>query len=151
MDDHDQVGQQPVEHAALSSSARVPRPSTTLEAVRGRRVLLLVAAAVAYAWWVAGLRAFTWPALVAVGVAGAAAIVAGTRGRRPPARLPRGTLVWAVLLALLAGWELAAYLQSPRADHPTLSSLADPVLDWRPARALAFLGWFALGVDLARR
>ena len=52
---------------------------------------------------------------------------------------------------LLVGWELAADFQHPRADHPTLSALADPVIDWRPARALAFLAWIALGADLSRR
>ena len=111
----------------------------------------LVAVAVAYAWWTAALRPFTWTALLAVGVAGGAAILVGTRRRREAAGAPDGALVWAILLALLAGWELAAYVQHPRADHPTLSSLANEVLDWRPARAVAFLGWLGIGVDLARR
>ena len=117
-------------------------------------VLVVTGAAVAYAWWTAGLRPFTWPALVAVGVAGAAAIVFGSRRRGATAsssREPRRALPWAVLCALLAGWEVAAYLQHPRADHPTLSALADQVLDWRPARALAFLVWLVVGADLARR
>ena len=102
----------------------------------------------------AGLRPFTWPALVSVGIAGAAAIVFGTFRRRPSgsdAEDGRRALTWAILLALLAGWELAAYVQSPRADHPTLSVLADQLLDWRPARAVAFLAWMAVGTDLARR
>lgn len=60
-------------------------------------------------------------------------------------------MAWAVLFALLAGWELAAYLQHPRADHPTLSALADHLFDWRPARALGFLAWMAVGADIARR
>ncbi len=113
-----------------------------------------VVAVGAYAWWTAGLRPFTWPALVAVGVAGAGTIVLGTRRRRPFERRvhdAKGVLIWALVCAVLVGWELAAYLQQPRADHPTLSSLADPVIDWRPARALAFLAWIALGADLSRR
>src|SRR5436190_7463674 len=32
--------------------------------------------------------------------------------------------IWAGLFALLAVWELAAYLSSPRQTHPTLSSIA---------------------------
>lgn len=106
------------------------------------------------AWWTAGLRPFTLPALVAVGVAGVVTIVLGTGGRRPFGPRPHaaeGLVIWGVLCALLAGWELAAYLQQPRADHPTLSSLADHVIDWRPARALAFLAWIAVGADLSRR
>ena len=108
----------------------------------------------AYAWWAAGLRPFTWPALVAVGVAGAGAIALGTRRRRPArshTHDARDFLPWGILLALLAAWELAAYIQHPRADHPTLSALADPALDWRPARALAFLAWLAVGAELSRR
>ncbi len=117
-----------------------------------RRAVLLPIAAAAYAWWAAGLRPFTWPALAAVGVAGAAVIVSGTiRARERAVSAADGAVVWAVLLVVLGGWELAAYVQHPRADHPTLSALADQVLDWRPARALAFLAWIALGVDLARR
>ena len=121
-----------------------------------RRLVVTVAGGVAaaYAWWTAGLRPFTWPALVAVATAGIATIVLGTRRRRPAERRAvdaRGALIWGIVLALLIGWELAAYLQHPRADHPTLSSLADPVIDWRPARALAFLAWIALGTDLSRR
>ena len=110
--------------------------------------------AAAYAWVAAGLRPFTWPALVSVGIAGVAAITLGTRRRRPSesnAHDRRGALTWGVLCALLAGWELAAYVQSPRADHPTLSVLADQLLDWHPARAVAFLAWMAVGADLARR
>ena len=119
-----------------------------------RRRLAVLVAAGGYAWWVAGLRPFTLPALMAVGAAGVGTIVLGTRRRRPceprPA-LANGALIWAVVFALLAGLELAAYLQHPRADHPTLSALIDPVIDWRPARALVFLAWIALVADLSRR
>ena len=111
-------------------------------------------AAGAYAWWTAGLGPFTWPALVAVGVAGVATIVHGTRRRRPfepRAYDAHDALIWGIVCALLVGWELAAYLQQPRADHPTLSALTDRLIDWRPARALAFLAWIALGADLSRR
>lgn len=116
---------------------------------------MVIAATLAYSWWMAGLRPFSWPALLAVGTAGMAAIVVGTRRRRPSRSSghhpPHGALAWAFLCAVLAGWEIAAYLQHPRVDHPTLSSLADQVLDWRPARALAFLVWLAVGAGLARR
>jgi hypothetical protein len=123
---------------------------------RPRRLAFMAAAgaAAAYAWWTSGLRPFTWPALGAVGVAGVGTILLGTRRRRPfepRAHDAIGVLIWTIVCALLVGWEVAAYLQHPRADHPTLSALADRVIDWRPARALAFLAWMALGVDLSRR
>jgi hypothetical protein len=117
-------------------------------------VVVVTGATVAYAWWTAGLRPFTRPALLAVGAAGMAAIAVGTRRRAPSAsgrHDARRALPWGLLCAVLAGWEVAAYLQHPRADHPTLSALADQVLDWRPARALAFLVWLVVGADLARR
>ena len=121
---------------------------------RGRLPCAVVAAVVvAYAWWTAGLRPFTWPALAAVGAAGMGAIAVGRR-RRPRSRSSagaRGGVVWAVLAVLVAAWELAAYVQHPRAEHPTLSALAGEVLDWRPARALAFCAWLAIGTGLARR
>lgn len=132
--------------------------SATLEGVeRTKRRLAVMAAAGAigaYAWWAAGLRPFTWPALLAVAVAGMATIVVGTRRRRPSdsrAYDARRVLIWGIVFAVLIGWELAAYFQQPRADHPTLSALVDPVIDWRPARALAFLTWIILGADLSRR
>ena len=109
---------------------------------------------VAYAWWAAGLRPFTRPALVAVLAAGVAAILVGSRRRRrmgPPGHDRGGVQPWGILGAVLAGWELAAYLQHPRADHPTLSALAGQVLDWHPARVVALLAWLAVGADLARR
>jgi hypothetical protein len=117
-------------------------------------MLAAVAFVVAYAWWTAGLRPFTRPVLVAVVLGWLAAIAFGSRRRSSagsPAFDAHAILPWAVLVLMLAGWELAAYVQQPRADHPTLSSLANEVLDWRPARALAFLAWLAVGADLARR
>lgn len=116
--------------------------------------MVAAGAAGAYAWWTAGLRPFTWPALVAVGAAGVGTIVLGTWRRRPfepRAHDANGALIWGIVCALLVGWELAAYLQQPRADHPTLSALADRVIEWPPARALAFLAWIAVGADLSRR
>ena len=116
--------------------------------------VVATAAVLAFSWWAAGLRPFTWPALAAVGAAWTVAVAAGTAARRPSGAGRGdggGALVWAVLVVALAGCELAAYVQHPRVDHPTLSSLAGPLLDWRPARALAFAVWALVGADLARR
>ena len=117
-----------------------------------------VAAVVLYAWWASALRPFSWAALVAVVGAGVAAVALGARRRDapgsatpPPSLGVAGALGWVALWGALAAWELAAYVQHPRGDHPTLSSLADDVLGSHPARALAFLAWLALGAALARR
>lgn len=110
-------------------------------------------AVVAYAWWATGLRPFSWPALVAVEAAGIVAIAIGARRRLPLEARPseRSLMVWGALLAVLAGWELAAYLQSPREEYPTLSSLANVALEPRPVRAAAFVVWLAVAGMLARR
>jgi hypothetical protein len=50
----------------------------------------------------------------------------------------------------VAAWQVSALVRHPRAEHPTLSSLANAVLDPRPVRTLAFLGWLAGMAWLAR-
>lgn len=110
---------------------------------------------VGYAWVATGLRPFTLPSLVATVGAGLAAIAAGRR--LPPAGPPvdreqrRGEPVWAGLAAATIVWELQSFLQHPRRDHPTLSSLTNDLLQTHPARALAMVAWLAAGVWLARR
>ena len=63
----------------------------------------------------------------------------------------RGERLWLVLAALTALWELQAFVQHPRRDHPTLSSLSNDLFRSPSSRAVAFLLWLALGVWLARR
>jgi hypothetical protein len=114
-----------------------------------------------YGWWVTGLPSFTWLTYLAVVGAGLAAFGAGRyrqfraaclpRWDRGAAAVPRGAEVWVVIVALFAGWELAAWAQSPRADHPTISSMLDSVLGSQPLRAALFVGWFVIGYRLGRR
>ena len=73
-----------------------------------------------------------------------------------PARVPRPGWprrldVWAALSAALALWELGAFLQHPRAEHPTLSSLTNTLFQSHVARALGLLMWLGAGTALARR
>ena len=68
--------------------------------------------------------------------------------RGPPRPAPAR---WAALAAVAAVWQLAAYLQTPRRVHPTLSSLANAALDSHAARAAAFVAWLAAVVALVRR
>jgi hypothetical protein len=115
-----------------------------------------------YSWWVSELRSFTWPSLLAVEGAGLAAI-ALARWRRTTAttatpgpvpasrRWSRGVELWLGLVLLLGLWELSAYLQHPRSDHPTLSSLVDELLAAQPVRAVAFAAWLCGAYGLARR
>jgi hypothetical protein len=109
---------------------------------------------VAYAWWATGLAAFSVPALAAVLGAGAAAAAWGIR--RPARRRLRMTLspgqrvVGALAIATALGWELTAFLQRPREEHPTLSVFANRLLDPHPVRAAAFVAWLAVTAALAR-
>ncbi|MDP9442796.1 MAG: hypothetical protein M3P34_11620 [Actinomycetota bacterium] len=86
-------------------------------------------------------------------LSGVAAGVVGARLRHPERqqRQVPAAGAWAGLAAAAAGWELAAYLQHPRVDHPTLSSLANAALDSSPARAVAFVLWLLAAAELARR
>ncbi len=106
-----------------------------------------------YAWWAVTRPPFSATATVAVLLAGLAAAVGGAtrRRRRSPHVEVQTALAWAVLVVVAGLWQLAAYAQSPRDDHPTLSSLANGLLDSRPARAAAFLAWIVAMVGLARR
>jgi hypothetical protein len=122
-------------------------------------VVLVVAVALVYAWIGSGLRAFTHPETVAVSIPLAIAGIAILRSRR---RLDterkagetvtrRGTVVWVTLIALLLLWELISYRLSPRVDHPTMSSIADAIMSYRPGRFAVFAAWLATGYWLFRR
>lgn len=111
------------------------------------------AALLAFAWWATGLRPFTGVAYAVVVGAGVIAMAWGGRGRRSPVRAwpAGGLLVWVALALGLAAWQMAAFMQHPRFQHPTLSSLANTVLDPHVVRAPALALWLVLAARLARR
>ena len=108
---------------------------------------------VGYAWMATSLRPFTLPALVATLGGGLVAAVAGRRLAPPVAvrEATRRVWWWAALGGAAAVWELQAFVQHPRSEHPTLSSLTNDVLRGHVPRAGAMLVWLATGVWLARR
>jgi len=131
-----------------------------MKSTSGRsRVALTTSAALAvaaYAWSTTGLRPFTGPALGAVLAGGIAAIAIGAAlGRHGPTDRPvrarAGTAAWLILLVAAVAWEVAAYFQRPRSEHPTLSSLANGAFGSHPVRALALVAWLVLGVRIVRR
>jgi hypothetical protein len=117
-----------------------------------RRALGL-AALVGYGWWATSLRPFSAVATAAVVGAGAGAVAWGTAHRPAvPAPVARGGLVrWVLLATILAAWQLVAYVQGPRSDHPTLSSIANAALEPHFVRALTCAAWLVLGARLAAR
>ena len=113
------------------------------------------AALLAAAWWVVGLRPFSGAATATVLAAGVAAMAWGARSpprpRDQPAVDRRAATGWLLVAGAAAVWELAAFFQRPREDHPTISSLTNTLLDSRPARAGAFVAWLVAAAALARR
>jgi hypothetical protein len=114
------------------------------------RVVAVVAAALVYAWIASGLRPFTHPEAVAVGIpiiaAGVATLASALRA--PVAAGPesrRGVLVWRGLLAAFLIWELISYRSSPP-RYATLGSIVrgmmrHPFMRWAVWASWAFVGW----------
>ena len=135
----------------------------------GAVAVTVVLAVGAYAWWAVDRAPFSNGATVAVVGAGLVAMTVGARERRTRpveasdwqdrpvadtgtgAGPVRGVVLWAGLAVAAAAWQLASYLQAPRDEHPTLSSITNGLLDSHPARALAFGLWLFAARGLARR
>jgi hypothetical protein len=122
---------------------------------RGRAtwwVAAVVVAGLVYSWIASGLRPFTHPEAVAVGIP---LVVAGVAVlRMHPAEddvSRRGTWVWAALFVALVAWELVSYRLSPRVDHPTLSTAADWAMSTHPGRFVMFAAWLGVGYWLFSR
>jgi hypothetical protein len=58
---------------------------------------------------------------------------------------------WVVPVAASLGWELFCYLSTPRASHPTLSSMLDTVDATHLGRGLVFGAWLVAGWYLVSR
>jgi hypothetical protein len=120
------------------------------------RLVAVVAAALVYSWIASGLRPFTHPEAVAVGIpiiaAGMAMLLPGRRaGQAAAPESRRGVLVWRGLLAAFLIWELISYRSSPREDFPTFSSITDTIMSTHPGRFALFAIWLAIGYWIFRR
>jgi hypothetical protein len=146
--------------SGLQGGGPAPEALTVATALRrdvGARLVVVIALA-ACAWWVVGLQPFSGGATVAVVGAGAAVMIIGwwERRRRQTVdttddRDVAGVAVWAAWAVVAGAWQLAAYLQHPRDDHPTVSSLTNALLDSHVTRAVAFVLWIVAARGLARR
>ena len=117
------------------------------------RRAITIAALVAYGWWATSLQPFSTAATIAVVGAGVIAIAWGAtrRRRRDRTVVRRGLTGWLLLAVILGGWQLAAYVDEPRSEHPTLSSLTNGALDTHLAQAFACAAWLIAAAALARR
>jgi hypothetical protein len=76
----------------------------------------------------------------------------GRAGRKPTlARLGSGSVWWFVPLLMFALVELFTFSKHDTVNYPTLSLLADPVLDNYLARSACYFGWLAAFWGLIRR
>jgi hypothetical protein len=133
-----------------------PPPQSPVEAVRSwDRPLVTVPVFILIAL-VGGLfGSFTLSAnMLVLGVGGTMLWLGmtGRAGRRPaPTALGRGAVWWLVPVLTLALVELFAFLKHSIEDYPTLSLLADPVLDHYLPRAACYFGWLTAFWGLIRR
>jgi hypothetical protein len=118
-----------------------------------RRRAAVIGAIAAYALLAAVFRPLTGAALVAVLVAGTPLCWLGVRRRPRHAESVgrRSAVVWLGLGGLAAAFELGLRLGPNDAAHPTLSTLADPVLSTYPGRVLGYLLWIGSGAWLVTR
>ncbi len=83
-----------------------------------------------------------------------ATVIAAARMRRRPSPPSSQTqpirrfVLWLVIVALIAAWELSCFLSSPRSGHPTLSSLFDLLDSTNVGKTVAFALWLLLGTYL---
>jgi hypothetical protein len=70
---------------------------------------------------------------------------------RPPSRLPVSAAVWIIPFGLLLVVESVTFLLGSDDVHPTLSRLADPVLDHYLPRSALFFAWVSGFWGLVRR
>src|SRR3954453_2341133 len=117
-----------------------PSPAATVGGppprTRWHRRTAIAGAVVASALIAAGCRPLTHAALLAVGAVGLPLLCLGV-WRRPRATRPVGVpsaVVWLGLGAVGGIYELGLRLGADDADHPTLSTLADPALSTYPGR-----------------
>jgi hypothetical protein len=120
----------------------------------GRRRRAVIGAGIGvYALVAAVCQPLTSSASVAVLVAAVPLCWFGVR--RPPRRAPpvgrRSVGVWFGIGGLAGALELAIWLGPDDHAHPTLSTLADPLLQTYPGRVLGYLLWAGLGVWLVSR
>lgn len=147
------------------SGGTLARPQAAGPARAALRRWLLAGSALAggalYALVTGSFTRYSWPATIAVAAVGALAVGRAWRGpvvlRPDPGPLPRrGVALWAGVVVAAGLWELSALLQQPALtrssyDHPTISTLTDPLLAGAPGRALVLAAWLALGWALIRR
>ncbi|MDI1459419.1 hypothetical protein QEZ54_00410 [Catellatospora sp. KI3] len=101
------------------------------------------------------LPSFSLAANLYVLALGGGMVIAGMSSRLPrraaPTRLLPGVAWWLLPIAIFVVVEVFTFGMGSTTAYPTLSLLADPVLDGYAARALAYFGWLCAFWALVRR
>ncbi|MEV0270820.1 MAG: hypothetical protein HOV71_08325 [Hamadaea sp.] len=101
------------------------------------------------------LPSFSLEANVYVFTLGAVMMYLGLSQRVPrkaaPRRLPRGLAWWLLPVGVFVVFELSTFAIGDDKNYPTLSLLADPLLDDYLPRAIFYFGWLAGFWGLVRR
>ncbi|NUR26016.1 MAG: hypothetical protein HOV83_09250 [Catenulispora sp.] len=71
--------------------------------------------------------------------------------RPPPRRLPKGLVWWLLPVGVFVFFELSTFALGSTEKYPTLSLLADPVLDHYVPRVLVYFAWLSGFWGLVRR
>lgn len=71
--------------------------------------------------------------------------------RPPPRRIGRGVLWWLVPLGVFVVFEISSFAGGSTYEYPTLSLLADPLLDSYLPRVAIYFGWLTGFWGLCRR
>ena len=98
---------------------------------------------------------FSLAANLYVLVLGGALLVAGMSSRMPkiatPQELPSAVVWWLIPVGLFVVVEVATYAGGSTLDSPTMSLLADPLLESYPMRSAAYFGWLIAFWGMVRR
>jgi hypothetical protein len=151
---------QTVQWARAPYAAGVTAEPVRASRASGWRKVGVLVAAVGLAALGASLPTHAWPSTVVVLIP--TVVLLALAIRRPSAaleatpRIRRGVLVWTILAVLILAWEAYAFVRQPdwsRAsyEHPTISTLFDPVLERGPFRIVGWLVWLAVGWRLVTR
>jgi hypothetical protein len=133
-----------------------PPPELVVGVVRAwDRPLILVPPFAAVSLIGGAFASFSWEATAWILLIGSALTWLGSisrAGRSPAAiRLRAGALWWLIPASVLVAVEAVNFLLGSTYAHPTLSVLADPLLDGYFARSLGYFAWISAFWGLVRR